>query len=422
MPGRSYTDRPKREQGTVLKILNVIAQKPDFTGSGIFLARTVEQELLLGHDTAVICGIEDGEAIETLPGPTAVFPVRFGTDEAPFKVCGMSDSMPYPSTRYRDLTPETASAFEAAFSRKLANALESFDPDIVVCHHLYLLTSIVRETVTNRPVVAFCHSTDLRQMEQHDLQRDRIVKAVRKLDRIFALHAQQQADIERIYGVDPRRISQTGPGFDQDAFNLDGPTTCRTKGSLVFVGKTSRAKGAQALIESLNLVPADRVPEGFSLNLVGGHGSDLEEYEAICECARTCTWPVALLGRVSLDELVAKYRSSEVFVLPSFFDGLPLSAVEALACGCKAVLSDLPGLRPWFEEHVPDAPIIWVTPPRMRAVDEPIEDDLPAFKQRLADAIVECLAMPHRPAFVGSLSWKSLTERFVKEAAELKLR
>ncbi len=412
---------PKRKRGTILKILNVIAQKPDFTGSGIFLARTVEQELLLGHETAVICGIENNETIETLPDRTEVAPVRFSTDEVPFNVCGMSDTMPYPSTRYRDLEPDAAAAFEAAFSRRLTETLESFDPDIVVCHHLYLLTSIVRETVTDRPVVAFCHSTDLRQMEQHDLQRDRIIQAVRDLDRIFALHAQQQADIERIYGVDPQRISQTGPGFDQDAFNLDGPPVHRAQGSLVFVGKVSRAKGVQALVEALNLISADRVPEGFSLDLVGGHGSDRAEYETLCECARTCAWPVALRGRVPLDELVAKYRSSEVFVLPSFFDGLPLSAVEALACGCKAVLSDLPGLRPWFEKNIPDAPIVWVAPPRMKAVDEPIEEDLPAFERRLADAVVECLAMPSRPACVNSLSWKSLTERFVREAAEPRL-
>lgn len=402
-----------------MKILNVIAQKPDFTGSGIFLAHTVEQELALGHDTAVICGIEDGEAIETLPGQTAVVPVRFGTAELPFNVCGMSDSMPYPSTRYRDLAPDAVAAFESAFSRALSGVLDSFDPDIVVCHHLYLLTGIVRETVTDRPVVAFCHSTDLRQMEQHGLERDRIIRAVRSLDRIFALHAQQQSEIERIYGVDPERIVQTGPGFDRETFNLGGKPVERARGSLVFVGKVSRAKGAQALVEALNLVSAEQVPAGFSLDLVGGHGSDAQEFQTICDRARDCAWPVTLTGRIPLDELVEKYRSREVFVLPSFFDGLPLSAIEALACGCKVVLSDLPGLRPWFEKNLPDAPIVWVAPPRMKAVDEPFEEDLPAFERRLADAIVACLAMPHRPARVDSLSWEGLTRRFVEESAAL---
>ncbi len=81
----------------------------------------------------------------------------------------------------------------------------------------------------------------------------------------------------------------------------------------------------------------------------------------------------------------------------------------------------MPGLRPWFEKNIPDAPIVWVAPPRMKAVDEPIEEDLPAFERRLADAVVECLAMPSRPACVNSLSWKSLTERFVREAAEPRL-
>lgn len=107
------------------------------------------------------------------------------------------------------------------------------------------------------------------------------------------------------------------------------------------------------------------------------------------------------------------YRTSDVFVLPSFFEGLPLVTIEALACGCRAVVTDLPGVRPWLETHIPGAPIDYVELPRMRGVDEPVKEDLPAFESRLADAL-ERAAREGRPAEqfdVSTLSWESLVSR-----------
>ena len=102
--------------------------------------------------------------------------------------------------------------------------------------------------------------------------------------------------------------------------------------------------------------------------------------------------PVTLAGRLDSDELVRAYRSSDVFVLPSFYEGLPLVTIEALACGCKVVATDLPGVRPWMEAMLPGAPVTWVAPPRMTDVDTPEAADLPLFERALADAIAQALA------------------------------
>ena len=55
------------------------------------------------------------------------------------------------------------------------------------------------------------------------------------------------------------------------------------------------------------------------------------------------------------------------------------------------------GRRPWLETHIPGAPIDYVELPRMRGVDEPVREDLPAFESRLADAL-ERAAREGRPA------------------------
>ncbi|MDZ7663922.1 MAG: glycosyltransferase [Desulfotignum sp.] len=42
-------------------------------------------------------------------------------------------------------------------------------------------------------------------------------------------------------------------------------------------------------------------------------------------------------GPLSHDDLGDLLRHAHVFVLPSFYEGLPLVLMEALACGCRLV-------------------------------------------------------------------------------------
>ena len=106
-----------------------------------------------------------------------------------------------------------------------------------------------------------------------------------------------------------------------------------------------------------------------------------------------------------------------MFVLPSFFEGLPLVVIEALACGCKAVVTDLPGIRPWISENIPAAPVWYVEPPRMESVDEPVADDLPAFERRLAGALDTAAGAPAPSAadFAGieRVTWAGLAEKLI---------
>lgn len=74
--------------------------------------------------------------------------------------------------------------------------------------------------------------------------------------------------------------------------------------------------------------------------------------KAIVEQARETDRDIEFLGKRAPEELAGIYGSSDVFVLPSLFEGLPLVLIEALACGCKAVMTDLPGIRPWVEGNI----------------------------------------------------------------------
>ena len=180
----------------------------------------------------------------------------------------------------------------------------------------------------------------------------------------------------------------------------------------MYVGKICFKKGVESLVRAVSL-PIDDGVRPSGLVLVGGRGDDAD-YARIERLAAASNVPVALAGRLDSDGLVHAYRSSDVFVLPSFYEGLPLVTIEALACGCKVVATDLPGVRPWMEAMLPGAPVTWVASPRMTDVDTPVAADLPLFERALADAIAQALAEPPSTFEPSAVSWEACLGRILK--------
>lgn len=393
------------------RILLISAQKPDNTGSGVFLKALARSFTAGGHAVAVIAGVarEDDFAF---PAGILWHPVRFETDELPYPVVGMSDEMPYKATRYRDLTPGMLESFYAAFDRALDEVLPALAPDVVFSNHLYVLTAHLVRRGLAAPIVGMCHGSEIRQIRKNPLERDAIRAGVRALAGVMALHEAQKSQIVEEYGITGELVHVTGTGYDAGVFNLDGGIARKPR-SLVFAGKIAAAKGVPSLLRAADALER---PEEVRLVLAGGYATQ-EEYDAIVAQARACRCEVEFAGRLPQARLADAYRGADVFVLPSFYEGLPLVVVEALACGCKVVVTDLPGIRPWLGANAPEAPVWYVAPPAMHDVDEPEPWALPAFERRLADAIRTALDAPAVPCDVSALSWDALAARCLALAA-----
>ena len=120
-----------------MKILSVTAQKPDSTGSGIYLTELVRGFKKKGIIQSVIAGVTKADQV-CLPEGVSFYPVYFEQGKLNFPIVGMSDEMPYPSTRYRDMTPKMEAAFKDSFLKQLDEAVRDLNPDLILCHHLYL--------------------------------------------------------------------------------------------------------------------------------------------------------------------------------------------------------------------------------------------------------------------------------------------
>ena len=394
-----------------MKILTVSAQKPNSTGSGVYLTELIKSFKKKGIQNAVVCGIDKDDRID-MGEDVKIYPVCFNTRRLPFPVAGMSDLMPYESTRYKDLNPEMQGQFEQAFTEELKAAVEEFRPDFILCHHLYFLAALVRENFPDIPTGALSHGSDLRQFQKNPMQKARIKKGIQKMDVFFALHEEQRQLISELFDVEQERIVSIGTGYNSDIFYHKNYHKKEDEIRLIFAGKICEKKGVFCLLRALDQIKADKK---IRLSVAGGY-SDEEEYRKIVELAGRVKTEVDFLGKLTQRELAEEFNRSDIFVLPSFFEGLPLVIVEAMACGLKVAATDLPGVRPWIDSKVEDNGIVFVTPPVMDNVDDASEEAQRKFERDLADKIgtaIEELDTFKAPD-TSKISWNHVADKILE--------
>ena len=110
---------------------------------------------------------------------------------------------------------------------------------------------------------------------------------------------------------------------------------------LTTIGNCSSVKNHMAVIEALPRLTRElRCPIVY---LHAGTGASETEERALAAAQREATIDVRFLGTVR--DVRPLLWATDVFCMPSLYEGLPIAALEALACGVPSVLADAPGLR-----------------------------------------------------------------------------
>jgi len=387
-----------------MKILHVIAQKPRDTGSGVYVKNLIDQ--FKNFDQALIAGVDAEDRFQM---EISFYPVTFRKEELPFPVVGMSDRMPYESTTYSELRGGRLEAWKDEFRRRLEVARDEFKPDIVISHHLYLLTSMVRETFQCSKVIGVCHATDLRQFISHDLERKYIRDQISKLDRILALHGEQKRRIEDTFSIDREKIDIMGLGYDDKLFKSDG-----NKGSdleIWYVGKISHAKGVEELLDAYKgLDYSGKVKLKLAGGVSGEEGAYLEEK------ARKLGEGVEILGLIEQKKLAQGLRKGHVLVLPSYYEGFPMVVVEALACGMVVVVNDLPGLREGLGRKIVESGRIhFLSMPQLEGIDRISPSHREAYVEGLREKLEQVIGGERSVTSLplSELSWEGIGARYL---------
>jgi glycosyltransferase involved in cell wall biosynthesis len=165
-----------------------------------------------------------------------------------------------------------------------------------------------------------------------------LLAAVRRKARAIICNSRFTADeLMRVVGVPAAEIEVIHMGVDEGWFVANERTPPQEKPYFVYVGNVKPHKNVAGLVEAFRRV-AGRIPH--DLVIVG-------KKEGFITVDRTAEVSAAALGeRVKFTGLVdhallKRYVAcAEALVLPSFYEGFGLPPLEAMACGCPAIVSD----------------------------------------------------------------------------------
>lgn len=435
-------ERKKIKQlNTEPRILRVLCQRPYFTGSGINLINLTKKTAEKGLDQYVIFGQPIGE-----PNPLAgiidedkIFFVKFldksypKKADIPFPVAGMSDQMPYESTKFSSFNETMLETYLKAFAQKIKKALSLFKPNIIHSHHLWLVTSLCRVLCPNIPVIATCHNTGLRQMILASQLNDFMIKPINALDAIAVINESQQQKVEKTYHFKKsdkkrRRFFFIGQGINTSIFYPPAPSAKNYKSgdnySIIYVGKLNFSKGVPQLIKAFKQICQEEKIK-CELFLAGsGKGKQKDEIYELAKNEKN----IYFLGQIEQEELSRFFKKSDLFVLPSFYDSLPNVLLEALSCGARAIITDLPGIKKALEIKCGKSEVIKYLPlPKMKSIDQPKDEKLPKFIENLKDLIKEQIMnckhekkdLEYAKKVKTEFSWEALFKKYLDKYYEL---
>jgi glycosyltransferase involved in cell wall biosynthesis len=140
------------------------------------------------------------------------------------------------------------------------------------------------------------------------------------------------------YGVSPAQIDLISQGIDTDAFRPVPADALRRRLGLVgcrvllFVGFITPRKGLEVLARAMH-----RLPEDVHLVIAGRWASHYRP--RFIRALGAAAGRVHEVGFVPDEERARYYSMADVYVSPSFLEGLGITPIEALACGTPAVVT-----------------------------------------------------------------------------------
>jgi len=355
------------------------------TGSGIYLEAIIKESQKHGFSNYWVAGVPANrnyslKELARVKG-SCVF---FESESLDFPVTGMSDVMPYRSSRFKELKGKRLTCYKSEFTRVLQAAKKQFNPDIIHTNHLFLLSSLVRKLFPNVPVVATCHGTDLRQYNNCPHLRCFVKRYCRDLDKIIALTSDQKSDISRLYGIPSNKIVVGGGGYDETLFTR-APKSAGGTVHILYAGKFNRSKGLPWLLRSLMKIKN----HDWHLHMAGG--GDGPEFNNCMDLAEKLGRRVTNHGYVTHRRLSELMKMTHVQVLPSFFEGLPLVLFEGLASGCRIITTNLSGFKEIFGRASNDTINLIQLPP-LETIDRPYQKDEVHLEKVLGKSILSMLA------------------------------
>lgn len=150
-------------------------------------------------------------------------------------------------------------------------------------------------------------------------------------------------ELERFYCYQGAVI--VGNGINPEEFVV--PNENKERDYLLYVGRLSYRKGVLDLIKAIEIVSKER-----EIHLIVCGKGDIEKELVNYVDNNHLQKQVIFKGHVSRLELIELYKSAKAFILPSHYEGLPTTLLEAMAARTPVIVSDIPAIKGLIEDGV----------------------------------------------------------------------
>lgn len=255
----------------------------------------------------------------------------------------------------------------------LLKTAQHFHPDLLACHST-IAGLIGRFTIRNRvPTVFTAHGWSFTQGAK--LSRRLFLPvlerwAARNCQRIICVSSNDLA-LAKKYKIAPdEKLVMIHNGVER-VKPLDvpaqkpGPLGMTT---ITFIGRLAAPKEPQLLLQAIAALPDD-MRKRVHLTIVGD-GPQRKRLQKLAWAPNPSTDPghlnATLVGQQSREQIAQRLSQTDIFVLPSRYEGLPYSILEAMAAGVPVIASDVGGVC----EAVGDDAGILIPPGDMQALKD----------------------------------------------------
>ena len=195
----------------------------------------------------------------------------------------------------------------------------------------------------HKKLVIHQHGGDIKRFYEHDLKgkaHDRMVSLFNKSDAFIVLAPTFKEFFKHII-VGDDKIYVIGNGIvipDIDPAEKDYDSH-----NILFLGRICKDKGIGELLEAVKKLSADYPDVHLYL---GGFFEDEylnEEVDKLSSNVTACGW----VDSETKEEL---FKKCPIFVLPSYYEGMPLSVAEGMAHGCATIASNVGSLDQMIDD------------------------------------------------------------------------
>jgi len=204
------------------------------------------------------------------------------------------------------------------------------------------LPSVLASRILHKPSIVYLRGNSIKSVkyQMHDTKEIFRSLAIRlcswlvkfvmvKSDASIAVNSELY-DLAKAFGSKKRYLSYVH--FEPNRFKTKEHKNVTNNFTVINVGRLEKEKGSFVMLEIASVL------RDVNFKIVGG-GSQRKNLMRIIKEKKLTN--VTILGGIPYDEMDKVYNTADVFVLPSFSEGLPITMLEAMASELPVIVSNV---------------------------------------------------------------------------------